>query len=213
MQLPLSVLTAVESLVNPLLRQAIAQEGAAAIAFKKLQASCIEFQVSGLNLTLRMQATSDGLYFYRQGDEPADAWILASAQAYLKMATSKDAASILASPAVSVGGKTHLLEVLQELIAGLGLDAQELVTRVAGPLPLGSIQSGLSQLMLLGQRLTGSASEDFKSYLDDETGILPGKNSWHLAEDELHELRLDVDRLEARINLLEKQLQPEAGDK
>lgn len=212
MQLPLSLLTALEGWVNPLLRQALAQEGAAAIAFEKLQASCIEFQVSGLNLTLRMQVTSDGLYFYRQGDEPADAWILASPQAYLKMATSQDAASILASPEVSVGGKTHLLEVLQALIAGLGLDAQELVARIASPLPLGSIQAGFSQLFQLGQRLTSSASADFKSYLDDEAGVLPGKNSWHLAEDKLHELRLDVDRLEARTHLLEKQLQSKAGD-
>lgn len=211
MQLPLSVLTVLESLVNPLLRQAIAQEGAAAIAFEKLQGNCIEYQVSGLNLQLTMQITQDGLYFYRQNEELADAWILASPQDYLKMATSKDAASILFGPEVSVGGNTHLLEILQELIAGLGIDAQELIARIAGPLPLDSIQAGFSQLLQLGQRLTGSANEDIKSYLDDETGILPGKNSWHLAEDALHELRLDIDRLEARVNLLVKQLQPIKG--
>lgn len=213
MQLPLSVLTALESLINPLLKQAIAQESAAAAAFEKLQGSCIEFQVTGLNLQLRMQVAGDGLYLYRQSEEPADAWILASPQAYLKMATSKDANSILFGSEVSVGGNTYLLEMLQELIAGLGLDTQELITRVAGPLPLSSIQAGLSQLLQLGQRFTGSASEDIKSYLDDETGILPGKNSWHVAEDELHELRLDIDRLEARVDLLEKQLQPLAGEK
>lgn len=213
MQLPLSVLTALESLVNPLLRQAIAQEGAAAIAFEKLQGNCIEYQVSGLNLQLTMQITQDGLYFYRQNEEPADAWILASPQDYLKMATSKDAASILFGPEVSVGGNTYLLELLQELIAGLGIDTQELIVRVVGPLPVGSIQAGFSQLLKFGQHFSSSASEDIKSYLDDEAGILPGKDSWHVAEDALHELRLDVDRLEARINLLEKQLQPTAGEK
>lgn len=212
MQLPLSVLAALEGLINPLLRQAIAQEGSAAAAFEKLKGSCIEFQVSGLNLQIKMQVAADGLYLYRHNEEPADAWILASPQAYLKMATSKQASSILMGSEVTVGGNTHLLEVLQELIAGLGLDTQELINRVAGPLPLASIQAGLSQILQLGQRLVGSASEDVKSYLDDETGILPGKNSWHVAEDELHELRLDVDRLEARINLLEKQLQPLAGE-
>ena len=213
MQLPLSVLTALESLDNPLLRQAILQEGAATAAFEKLQGSCIEFQVSGLNLQLRMQVAEDGFYFYRQGEAPADAWILASAQDYLKMATSKNANQILFGPNVSVGGNTHLLEVLQELLAGLGLDTQELITRAAGPLPLASIQAGFNQLLQLGERLTLSASEDIKSYLDDEAGVLPGKDSWHVAEDALHELRLDVDRLEARINLLEKQLQPIAGEK
>lgn len=212
MQLPLSVLTALESLINPLLRQAVAQEGAAAVALEKLQGSSIEFQVNGLNMQLRMQVTNDGIYLYRQSDEPADAWILASPQAYLKMATSKDAASVLSSPAVSVGGNTHLLEMLQELIAGLGLDAQELINKVAGPFPLASIQAGFNQLLEFGQRFTSSASEDIKTYLDDEAGWLPGKDSLHIAEDELHELRLDIDRLEARINLLEKQSQPIAGE-
>ncbi|GLR62953.1 ubiquinone biosynthesis accessory factor UbiJ [Marinospirillum insulare] len=213
MQLPLSVLTALESLINPLLMRAVAQEGSAAQAFEKLQGSCIEYQVSGLNLALKMQVAGDGLYLYRQSEEPSDAWILASAQDYLKMATSKNASQILFGPDVSVGGNTHLLEVLQELIAGLGLDTQELVARFAGPLPLASLQAGFKQLLQFGQGLTGSASEDIKSYLDDEAGVLPGKDSWHVAEDALHELRLDVDRLEARINLLEKQLQPSAGEK
>ncbi|NLW05912.1 MAG: hypothetical protein GX029_11930 [Pseudomonadaceae bacterium] len=212
MQLPLSALTALESLINPLLRQAVAQEGGAAAAFEKLQGSCIEFQVTGLNLQLRMQIAGDGLYLYRQSEEPADAWILTSPQTYLKMATSKDASSILFGSKVTVGGNTHLLETLEELIAGLGLDAQELVSRVASPLPLASIQASVNQLLQFGQRFTGSASEDVKSYLDDEAAILTGKNSWHVAEDKLHELRLDVDRLEARINLLEKQLQPLAGE-
>ncbi|HKM14733.1 MAG TPA: SCP2 sterol-binding domain-containing protein [Marinospirillum sp.] len=206
MQLPLSVLTALESLINPLLKQAVAQEGAAAAALESLQGNCIEFQVSGLDLQFKIQISNDGLYFYRQTDEPADAWILASPQVYLKMATSKDANSILFGSEVTVGGNTYLLEVLQELIAGLGLDTKELISRVAAPLPIASIQAGFSQLLQFGQRFTDSASADVKSYIDDEVGLLVGKNSWHLAEDELHDLRLDVDRLEARIHLLEKQL-------
>ena len=206
MQLPLSVLTALESLINPLLKQAVAQEGAAAVALETLQGSCIEFQVSGLDLQVRLQVSSDGVYFYRHGDEPADAWILAAPHVYLKMATSKDANSILFGSDVTVGGNTYLLEVLQELIAGLGLDTKELISRVAGPLPLASIQAGFSQLLQFGQRFTGSASDDVKSYVDDEAGLLAGKNSWHLAEDSLHELRLDVDRLDARISLLENSL-------
>lgn len=212
MQVPLSALTALEGLINPLLRQAVAQEGMAAAAFEKLQGSCIEFQVSGLNLQLKMQAAKDGLYFYRQSEAPADAWILASPQTYLKMATSKDASHILFGADVKVGGNTYLLEVLQALIAGLGLDTQALISQLAGPLPLASIQAGFNQLLQLGQRFTGSASEDIKSYLDDEATILTGKTSWHVAEDQLHELRLDVDRLEARLHLLEKQLQPLAGE-
>ncbi len=205
MQLPLSVLTALESLINPLLRQAVAQEGAAAAAFQTLQGSCIEFQVSGLNLQIRLQVSSDGFYLYRQSDEPADAWILASPSVYLQMATSKDANSILFGSKVTIGGNTYLLEVLQELIAGLGLDTKELISRVAEPLPLplASIQAGVSQLLQFGQRFTGSASQDVQSYLDDEAGLLTGKNSWHLVEDSLHDLRLDVDRLDARISLLE----------
>jgi len=213
MQLPLSVLTALEGLINPLLRQAIVQGGTAAAAFEKLQGSCIEFRVSGLNTQLRMQVAEDGLYLYRQSEEPADAWIMASAQDYLKMATGKNVSEVLSDPEVSVGGNTHLLEVPQELIVGLGLDTQELIARVTGPLPLTSVQAGFNQLLQFGRRFSSSASEDIKSYLDDEAAILPGQNSWHLAEDALHELRLDIDRLEARINLLEEQLQPNAGEK
>lgn len=206
MQLPLSVLTALESLINPLLKQAVAQEGAAAAALKTLQGNCIEFQVSGLDLQIRLQVSSDGFYLYRHSDEPADAWILAAPHVYLKMATSKDANSILFGSEVAIGGNTYLLEVLQELIAGLGLDTQELISRVAAPLPVASIQAGFSQLLQFGQRFTRSASADVKSYIDDEAGLLAGKNSWHLAEDALHDLRLDVDRLEARISLLENSL-------
>ncbi|MBE0506505.1 MAG: SCP2 sterol-binding domain-containing protein [Marinospirillum sp.] len=211
MQLPLSALTALETLVNPLLRKAVAQGGATAITWQKLQDTCVEIRVQPWGARLLLHVTADGLYFYRQGEDTPDAWMEATPQAYIKMATRPDAASVMFSPEVKVGGDTHKLELLQQLLSGLGLDAVELISRVTGPLPLAGLQAGFSQLTGFMQRFGGSAMQDAREYLDEESGLLPGQNSLHLLEDALEELRLDVDRLEARIRLQE-QMVKKAGE-
>lgn len=211
MQWPLSVLTALETLVNPLLHKAIAQGGSTAITWQELQDACVEIRVQPWGARLLLHVTADGLFFYRQSQDTPDAWIEATPQAYIKMVTRPDAASVMFSPEVTLGGDTHKLELLQQLLAGLGLDAAELINRVAGPLPLTGLQAGFSQLAGFMQRFTGSALQDARDYLDNETGVLPGQNSLHLLEDALEELRLDVDRLEARIRLYEQAIK-KAGE-
>ncbi|SFX33491.1 ubiquinone biosynthesis accessory factor UbiJ [Marinospirillum alkaliphilum] len=204
MALPLSLLAGLESLINPLLRQAVAREGAAAAALQELHGSLLELRVTGLDVQVQLQVNHEGLSLYRQADVQPDAWMEASPASYLKMATRPDASAVLFSPEVQIGGDTRKLELLQDLMSGLGLDAAELIHQFTGPLPLALLQSGMSRLLGFGQRFSQSAGQDLKDYLDDETGLLPGRNSLHLLEDALGELRLDVDRLEARIRLLEQ---------
>ncbi|WP_114417367.1 ubiquinone biosynthesis accessory factor UbiJ [Marinospirillum perlucidum] len=211
MQLPLAALTALESLINPLLRQAAAQGGATALSLQELSGSLFELRVHPQGWQVFVQVSDSGLYFYRQTEETADAWMEASLPAYLQMATRPDAQAVLFSPEVKVGGQTAKLEAFQGLLAALGLDAGELLNQVAGPLPLAGFQAGLSQLLGWTQRTANAARQDFKDYLEEETGVMPGENSRHLLEDSLDELRMDVDRLEARIRLLET-AQQQAGD-
>lgn len=212
MQLPLSLLAGLESLINPLLRQAALQEGRSAQALQDLQGSWLELRVTGWDLQVFVLLDAQGLSLYRQTEQPVDAWMAADASTYLKMATRPDAAALLFSPAVSIGGDTHKLELLQELLSALGLDAADLVSRVTGPLPVAALHSGLGQLLGFARRFSQSARQDLRDYLEEESGVLPGRNSLHLLEDGLDELRLDVDRLEARIRLLEQQASSPAGD-
>ena len=212
MQLPLSALTALETLVNPLLQKAVAQGGVTTAIWQELQNTWVEIRVQPPGVQLQLHITADGLYFYRQTENTPDAWMEATPQAYIKMATRPDAAAVMFSPEVKVGGDTHKLELLQQLLSGLGLDAAELISRVTGPLPLAGIQAGFSQLTGFLQRFSGSAMQDAREYLDEETGLLPGKNSLHLLEDALEELRLDVDRLEARIRLHEQAVKKAGED-
>lgn len=203
MQLPLGALTALETLINPLLRQFVAQAGVTAANLDELQGSCLEMRVAPWGLQVFVQVTADGIYLHRSLDIEPDAWMEATPQAYLKMATQPAASGVLFSPEVKVGGDTRKLEALQDLIAALGLDAGDLVARFTGPLPLAGLQAGFSQLRSWGARASAAAQRDLKDYLEEESEILPGQNSLHLLESGLEELRLDVDRLEARIRLLE----------
>ena len=203
MQLPLAALAALENLVNPLLRQVIAQAGATAAKLDELQGSCVEIRVAPWGFKVLVLVSSDGLYLHRSLEAEPDAWVEATPQAYLKMATQPAASGVLFTPEVTVGGDTRKLELLQDLISALGLDANDLVTRFSGPLPLAGLQAGLSQLRSWGARASTAAQRDIKDYLEEESGILPGQNSLHVMESSLEELRLDVDRLEARIRLLE----------
>lgn len=203
MQLPLGVLTALENLVNPVLRQLAGQAGATAAHLDELQGTCIEVRVAPWGLRVFLLVTADGFFLHRTLDTPPDAWIEATPQAYLKMATQSAASGVLFASDVQIGGDTHKLEVLQDLIASLGLDAGDLMMRFTGPLPLAGLQAGFSQLRSWGARASQAAQRDVKDYLEEESGILPGQNSLHVAETALEDLRLDVDRLEARIRLLE----------
>ncbi|SFB97331.1 ubiquinone biosynthesis protein UbiJ [Marinospirillum celere] len=212
MQIPLAALTALESLVNPLIRQLSAQGSLTSARLAQLQGSWFEIGVLPWGMKVYLQVTEEGLFFQRHLEDRADAWIETTPQAYLKMATSANSQEVLFGPEVAIGGDTQKLEWLQELLAALGLDAGDVLTRLAGPLPVASIQAGLGQLLGWGRRASAAAQQDLKDYLEDETGILPGQNSLHLLEDGLEELRLDVDRLEARVGLLEAATKKQAGE-
>ena len=212
MQLPLTALTALENLINPALRQLAATGGLTATHLQELEGSVFELRATPPGLQVFLQVTPEGLCFHRYLEDPADAWIEAPPGVYLKMATSSTASSLLFSPAVQVGGATAKLESLQDLIAGLGLDAGELVARFAGPLPLASFRAGLDRLLSWGHRAGSAAGQDLKDYLEDESGFLPSRNSLHLLEDDLETLRLDVDRLTARVQLLEAAANKAAGE-
>ena len=211
MQLPLAALAALESLVNPLLRQLVAQGGLTAARLDELQGSLFEIRINPWDLQVFIQVSADGFYFHRHLEAPADAWMQASPQALLKLATRSPAEGVHFGSDIQVGGDTARLETLQALVSALGLDAGEILARVAGPLPLASVQAGLQQLLSWGRRTQAAAQRDLKDYLEEETGLLPGQNSLHLLEDELEELRLDVDRLEARLRLLETAARQKTG--
>lgn len=209
MQLPLGALTALENLLNPALRQLAAQSGATAAHLEALQGDCFELRVLPWDWQVFLLVTPEGFAWHRSLEVTPDAWIEASPQAYLKMATQSTASGVLFSPDVRVGGDTRKLESLQDLLASLGLDASELVMRFTGPLPLAGLQAGWRSLRGWSERASQAAQRDLKDYLEEETAILPGQNSLHLAESALEELRLDVDRLEARIQRLEASHKPQ----
>lgn len=215
MSVPLVALTALESLVNPLLHSLAAQEGLTAAHLHQLQGRVFEVRLAPWGTSLYVQVEPEGLFLHRHWEEAPDAWIEATPQAYLKMATHSVASGALFSADVHIGGDTQQLETLQALLAGLGLDAQEVMMRLTAALPFASqafmgLQAGAGQLLRWGQRARQAARTDLHDYLDDETGSLPGQNSLHLLQTDLDCLRLDVDRVEARLRLLEAAVEGES---
>ena len=218
---PVSLLVGLEKLLNPVFKQALAQQGQAAAALEQLEGARLRLQLNtatySTSVLLCFMAGEISLYRANSAETVADAWLEAPVQAYWQLLTSTSKQiTILTNPQIKVGGNTSLLTAVQELAQGLGTDItaalNELIVATPAALPLLGLHKGLGSIWQWGHNLTQAAQADLGNYLAEEAGWLPGQAAWQVLQDASFEQRQEVERLEARLNLVRQQLNLATGE-
>ncbi len=125
----------------------------------------------------------------------------------LKLVSSADKSAVLHHPEVDLEGNSGLLMELAQILQDLELDWEYEVSRWLGPLPTallsGRWRSSKDWLAQSAQSLHVNTAD----YLAEESRALVGHAEANTRFDEIDQLQLDLDRLDARVARLLKRKQ------
>jgi ubiquinone biosynthesis protein UbiJ len=135
-------------------------------------------------------------------EQPADCELHAPSALLARLLISSDRKALLQEPEVELVGDSQVLVTLQNIMADLRLDGEAELARWLGPVAGHAIGSALRRSHQWGRESRASLRQTLAEYLTEESRQLVGQAEARARAEQLHALRLQLDRLEARVALL-----------
>jgi ubiquinone biosynthesis protein UbiJ len=164
----------------------------------------IAITVLPFNETLYLCPTNDKIQILESYLGDVDATLSGTLSALGLMGLSSTPMRSIFSGNVVIEGDTHVAHKFQQLFDKLDIDLEEKLSMFTGDV----IAHKIGELFRSGQNWTGETIETFKlnskEFLQEETRDLPADAEADILYQQIDETRSDLDRLTARIDLLQK---------
>ena len=196
------LLASVESGVNRVLRL----DSTALARMRPLTGKVIAVECASPALHLFILPSDEGLLLAAQWAADADCTLRAPASSLLHLALSKDKTAVLHSPQVDLEGDSHVLMELAAILQDLELDWEFELSRWIGPVATALIAGHVRSRANWYQHGFASLNQNLAEYLSEEARTLVGEREAQARFNELDQLKLDLDRLEARVERLSRSL-------
>jgi ubiquinone biosynthesis protein UbiJ len=157
-------------------------------------------------------ADAEGLRLAGEWGSEPDCRLRAPASSLMRLATSRNKTAVLHGPDVDIDGDSSALMGLAEVLQDLELDWEYEVSRLLGPVGaqlLGSTARGNTAWL---RQSAGSLRQNLADYLTEESRALVGASEAEARFAELDQLKLDLDRLEARVERLLHSSRPDRSE-
>ena len=175
----------------------------------RLEGTVIEVDCQSPALKLFILPSEDGLQLASQWGD-ADCTLSAPASSLLRLALAKDKTAILHRPDVTLSGDSAVLLELAGILQDLELDWEYELSRWLGPVGSTLLAGHLrSRVNWAGDSLD-SLRQTLADYLAEESRSLVGEREAQARFTELDDLKLALDRLDARLERLARRMKPDA---
>jgi ubiquinone biosynthesis protein UbiJ len=175
-----------------------------------LAGKVIAVQCQSPALELYILPSGDGLQLAAQWHAPADCTLTAPAASLVRLALSREKTAILHRPEVSLDGDSAVLLQLAGILQDLELDWEYEISRWLGPVATTLLAGHLRSRVNLASHGATSLKQNLADYLAEESRTLVGQREANARFAELDQLKLALDRLEARIERLTSAHKPDA---
>ena len=188
------------------LNRVLAMDSTALPRLARLSGRVIAVECSAPNLQLFILPSASGLQLAAQWAGETDCLLRAPAASLLRLATSKDKTSVLHSPEVSLEGDSAALLELAGILQDLELDWEYEVSRWLGPVATQLLSGHLRSRASWTRQGFAALNQNLSEYLAEEARTLVGQREAEARFSELDTLKVDIERLEARIERLARSL-------
>ncbi len=192
------------------LNRVLAMDSTALPRLARLSGKVIAVECSAPNLQLFILPNDSGLQLASQWAGAADCRLRAPAASLLRLASSPDKTRILHSPEVELDGDSAALMELAAILQDLELDWEYELSRWLGPVGSQLLSGHLRSRVNWSAQALGSLRLNLADYLSEESRSLVGQREADSRFAELDRLKLDLDRLEARIERLIQPHKPQS---
>ena len=192
------LLASVETGINRVLRL----DSTALPRLQHLNGKVIAVDCRNPALQLFILPSDEGLMLASQWAADPDCTLRAPASSLMRLALSKDKTAILHSPEVELEGDSGVLLDLAAILQDLELDWEYELSRWLGPVATTLLAGHLRSRVNLASHGATSLKQNLADYLAEESRTLVGQREADARFAELDQLKLALDRLEARIERL-----------
>jgi len=172
-----------------------------------LTGKVIAVTITPFNETIYLCPTADSIQLLDYSPDQPDTQLTGSVFALGLMGLSSKPMRSIFSGEVKIEGNMNTGRKFQELFAKLDINLEQQLARYTG----GTIAHNISQFFRAGQEWSKESIETFRlnasEFLQEETRDLPAGPEVNIFYRQIDELRTDFDRLQSRVERLEKQLQ------
>ncbi|WP_079203443.1 MULTISPECIES: ubiquinone biosynthesis accessory factor UbiJ [Pseudomonas] len=181
------------------LNRVLALDSTALPRLARLSGRVIAVDCTAPALQLFILPSGEGLQLAGQWAGAADCRLRAPAASLLRLATGKDKTAVLHSPQVELDGDSAALLELAGILQDLELDWEYELSRWLGPLASQLLGSHIRSRANWTGKTLDSLRLNLADYLNEESRSLVGQREADARFAELDRLKLDLDRLDARI--------------
>lgn len=170
--------------------------------FSVLEGKIIAINIRGINQTLSLFPSAEGLMVLADFDEEADATISGTPVALAKLGLADDPRDQLFNGEVEITGDTRVANQFSRLFSQLNIDWEELLAQNVGDIAahkMGNIFRETGQWL---KRSTKAVNLDAGEYLQEEAYLSPANAELRCFIKQVDEVREAADRLAARMNLI-----------
>lgn len=195
MALPVSLSSLLENTLN----RYLALSPHSPVRLAAMSGRVIKLHITGLDILLYFLPNAQNIMVLGEYADEADAIIQGSAMAFMRLNFASNSGKAMLENDVRILGDTQLGEKFSQLLREADIDWEEWLSRAVGDILAHQAgQLGRSSLGWLQDSNTAMRM-NMSEYLQEESRIVPAQAEVSYYMDEVDRLRLDTDRLEARI--------------
>lgn len=204
MQIPIPFLSAIETAFNAWLKL----DSEALPRFAALDGKIIRFHITGLDLNLYFLPASSGIqvlgsYPDEEQGGIVDAAIHGSPMALIRLSTANNSGEAMLKSDVEIEGDMRIAEKFSAILREVDIDWEELLSRLVGDV----VAHQAGQVTRNAAGWIKDTAEAMKlntaEYLSEESGLSLAEAEISGFIDQVDDIRMGVDRLEARIKHLQ----------
>lgn len=166
----------------------------------------IKIEITDLGVLFYCIIRGGKIYLYTVSNHSVATTIRGSSLNYLKQLTNPQSRSDL-----TIEGDIELAYDFQQLLREFDINWQERLSYLIGDAGTERLNQYLTSFVSHTKKIKQRSIEDFKEYLQEEKRLLPTCEEAEDFYEELRELQYDIDRLEAKLKLVRKQLRNETN--
>lgn len=198
-----------ESLINAVIAQDVGSQRRLAT----LEGKSVQLQYSKpVAFSVTMQVVNARLALRAIQEEAPSAGIRADAGALLRLLLGGGQSDALFSSDVQLSGDTHVVQSLHSIIGGLNIDWEAHMARLFGDVATQQVRSGLASARQWSAQSAESLRADLEEYVHEEARLLPSHTEARLFAERVDELKLALDRNQARMERMRQNVAGQAQD-
>ena len=199
----IAINASLEAAFNAWLQLEASTHGQALNRLQALQGKLIRLHITNPDMQFDILPTTERIRVSTDYAAEPDVTITGSALGFMRLATAEDSGKAMLAQGVTIAGDTGLGMQFSQILREVNIDWEELASRAVGDV----MAHQLGQIARQSKGWLDDTAHvmrlNTQEYLQEEARLVPAEAELKAYLDAVDDLRMDVDRLEARLKQLE----------